>query len=136
MSAPDSIAASLAGAYDDLAEIARGSFGRIYKARRCSTGQLVALKTMDELEHDPSGARVRRIERFRREMTLYADLTHPNIVGLVDSGETEAGTLYAVFEFVPGRTLREVLESEGTLGWREACRVMGQVLDALACAHG
>jgi TOMM system kinase/cyclase fusion protein len=135
MSAPTpSIAASLAGRYEILAEIARGSFGRIYKARRCATGQLVALKTLDEVEPEPGGARPRRIERFRREMTLYAELAHPNIVGLLDAGETEAGALYAVFEFVPGRTLREVL-SEGPLSWRETCRLMGQVLDALACAH-
>src|SRR5262245_26079997 len=120
MSTPTpAIAASLAGAYEILTEIARGSFGRIYKARRCSTGQLVALKTMDELDLEPGVAHVRRVERFRREMMLYADLAHPNIVGLIDSGETDTGALYAVFEFVPGRTLREVLASEGPLSWRE-----------------
>jgi len=68
-------------------------------------------------------------------MRLCAALSHPHIVGLRDSGELRDGTLFAVFEFVPGVTLREVIHDEGPLEQREAIRLMTQVLDALASAH-
>src|SRR2546427_7454086 len=68
-------------------------------------------------------------------MRLCAELSHPHIVRLIDSGESEDGTLYTVFEYVPGATLREVLATEGSLGWGLARHLMTQVLDALACAH-
>src|SRR5437867_6818633 len=74
-------------------------------------------------------------ERFRREMRLSAGLSHPNIVRLFDSGETEDGRLFAVFEYVPGSTLKEVLAREGGLAWGETVHLMTQVLDALSCAH-
>ena len=62
-------------------------------------------------------------------------LSHPHIVRLIDSGVFGAGLLYAVFEHVPGTTLRQVLAEEGRLDQDEAVRLMSQVLDALACAH-
>src|SRR5262249_18435917 len=72
---------------------------------------------------------------FRREMRLCAELAHPNIVRLIDSGQSEDGMLYAVFEYVPGSTLREILGTDGRLAWEVARHLMTQVLDALACAH-
>src|SRR4029450_5575538 len=59
----------------------------------------------------------------------------PNIVRVIDSGESEEGILYTVFEFVPGATLKAVLAEEGKVSLREAVHLMGQVLDALSCAH-
>ena len=130
-----SVGSLFAGAYDVLAEIGVGSFGRVYQARRRSTGQIVALKALRIEDGGADGAVERHAERFRRETALYADLTHPNIVQLLDAGESEDGVLYAVFEYVPGGTLKDVLAVEGLLTWREAARLMAQVLDALACAH-
>jgi TOMM system kinase/cyclase fusion protein len=124
-----------ADVYDVLAEIGVGSFGRVYQARRRSTGQLVALKTLRIDDVAADAAPERQVERFRRETALYADLAHPNIVRLLDAAETADGLLYAVFEYVPGRTLKDVLAVEGALAPREASRLMAQVLDALACAH-
>src|SRR5262249_46128513 len=72
---------------------------------------------------------------FRRELRLCAELSHPNIVRLIDSGESGDGLLYAVFEYVPGSTLREGLATEGRLGWAVARHLMTAGLDALACAH-
>src|SRR4029077_10999619 len=76
-----------------------------------------------------------QIERFRRETRVSAELSHPNIVRLIDSGEMDDGRLYAVFEYIPGSTLKDVVAEEGTLGWTETVHLMTQVLDALACAH-
>ncbi len=121
-------------AYEITAELGTGSFGRVYKARQLSTGQDVAIKVL-RFEAPPPGQGGNQRERFVREMRLCAELSHPNIVRLIDSGETGEGVLYAVFEFVPGKTLERVLVEEGKLRMREAARLMSQVLDALSCAH-
>src|SRR6266403_661057 len=123
------------GGYEILAELGSGSFGRVYKARQLSTGQAVAIKILRFWGDDTRADVSNQSERFRREMRLGAGLSHPNIVRLFDSGETEAGRLYAVFEYVPGATLKEVLAREGGLGWGETVHLMTQVLDALSCAH-
>ncbi len=126
--APPIAGALFEGAYEIVAEIGSGSFGRVHQARRRTTGQLVALKTV-------RSADARQAERFRREVALYAELAHPNIVGMLDWGTSSDGLLYAVFEFLPGRTLKELLATDGALSWRETARLMAQVLDALASAH-
>ena len=122
--------------YEILGELGAGSFGRVYKARQLSTSQEVAIKVLRVDGGQSAGANVvSHAERFRREMRLCCELSHPNIVRLLDSGEADDGMLYAVFEFAPGQTLKEVLAAEGKLGVREAVHLMTQVLDALACAH-
>ena len=123
------------GSYEVRGEIGAGSFGWVYKARQLSTGQDVAIKILRSRPDDRPGDSAARTERFRREMRLSAGLSHPNIVRLIDSGETASGVLYAAFEYVPGTTLKEVLAREGKLALREAVHLMTQVLDALSCAH-
>jgi len=122
-------------AYEILEELGSGGFGRVYKARQLSTGQLVAIKVLRFWESDSAADVANQVERFRRETRLCAELSHPNIVCLIDSGETGHGQLYAIFEYVPGSTLKDVLAREGGLGWTETVYLMTQVLDALACAH-
>jgi serine/threonine protein kinase len=118
----------------ELAErIATGGFGDIYRATQRSTRQDVAIKVL-RLEEGDEGAR-EKIERFRRETQLCAALQHPNIVRLMDSGEASSGAVYGVFEFVRGNNLADILAAEGALEPSEALHLMGQVLDALACAH-
>jgi TOMM system kinase/cyclase fusion protein len=123
------------GRFDVLAEIGAGSFGRVFKARQVSTGQFVAIKTLRPPADDQEGDDELGTARFKREMELSAVLSHPNIVRLLDSGEIEGGRIFAVFEFVHGVTLRELLERHGPLEAGEAVRLMAQVLDALSCAH-
>ena len=122
-------------AYEILEELGSGGFGRVHKARQLSTGQLVAIKVLRFWESDSAADVANQVERFRRETRLCAELSHPNIVRLIDSGETGHGQLYAIFEYVPGSTLKDVLAREGGLGWTETVYLMTQVLDALACAH-
>ncbi len=126
--------AAVQDCYDILAEIGQGGFGTVYKARQLTTGQLVAIKVLQP-RGDRVGDHERRMARFQREMQLCARLHHPNIVRLIDSRTADDGALCSVFEFVPGKNLSEVLASEGRLQPREAQHLMGQVLDALACAH-
>lgn len=115
--------------------IGAGSGGQVFKACQRSTGQAVAIKllTMGELE---PVQRARRVERFRREIAFCSSLYHPDIVRLLDSGELEDGTRFAVFEFIPGRTLADLLRDEGMLKVQRARLLMGQALPPLAYAHG
>jgi serine/threonine protein kinase len=133
--APLSIGSVFQGGYEILSELGAGSFGQVYKARQLSTGQEVAIKVLRFRQGDTGAEITNQIERFRREMRLCAELSHPNIVRLIDSGESDDGILYAVFEFVPGSTLKAILAAEGKLSVREALHLMTQVLDALSCAH-
>src|SRR5262249_12165185 len=120
--------------YEILGELGVGSFGRVYRARQLSTGQSVAIKLLAPREGTDETS-TREAGRFRRETRICADLSHPNIVPLIDAGETQEGDLYAVFAHVPGETLERALSRDGALAVRECVRLMTQVLEALACAH-
>ncbi|MCC6850228.1 MAG: TOMM system kinase/cyclase fusion protein [Deltaproteobacteria bacterium] len=123
------------GRYEIVAEAGSGTFGRVYRARQLSTGQQVALKILRvDAEEDAADLENSR-QRFLREREICAGFAHPNIVRLIDSGALEDGRLYAVFEYVAGTTLRQLLDAEGKLEPPEALHLMVQVLDALACAH-
>jgi len=126
----------LQGRYQIVSALGAGGFGAVYKARQLATGQPVAVKVMKPVDHEHDLTRDKRVARFRREMEMCGQLHHPNIVSLIDSGQTDDGRLFAVFEFVPGKTLEQVLAEEGPLHPREARHLMLQVLDALSCAHG
>ncbi|MFL5350743.1 MAG: TOMM system kinase/cyclase fusion protein [Hyalangium sp.] len=117
--------------YEVVSKLGEGGFGQVYRARQRVTHHEVAIKVLRTL-HTTNDT---HIARFQREMQLCAQLYHPNIVRLIDSGKAEPDLLYTVFEYVPGRTLTEVLAAEGALPPWEAAQLMLQVLDALACAH-
>jgi TOMM system kinase/cyclase fusion protein len=121
--------------YEVLSELGAGTFGRVYKARQLSTGQHVAIKTLRVQDARSSAATRVQAERFRREMRICAGLLHPHIVRLIDFGDLGEHLLYAVFEFVPGHSLREVIAAGGKLEMADALRLMMQTLDALSCAH-
>ncbi|WP_433932829.1 TOMM system kinase/cyclase fusion protein [Sorangium cellulosum] len=123
------------GRYELLEKVGEGGFGDVYKARQLTTGQLVAIKVLRVPEDRSGEQRERLLARFEREARLCAQLQHPNIVRLMDSGQAEGGSVYSVFEFIPGRTLAAVLAAEQRLRPVEARHLMLQVLDALACAH-
>jgi TOMM system kinase/cyclase fusion protein len=109
--------------------------GRVYRATCADSLETVAIKILreDGALMPPERARLRT--RFRREMALCARLHHKNVVALLDSGETQDGRLFAVFEYVAGRTLREMLAADGALSAITMGMLMLQVLDGLASAH-
>ena len=74
-------------------------------------------------------------ERFLREIRIAANLTHPHILPVHDSGEAD-GFLYYVMPYIEGESLREKLQREGELPVDEAVRILREVADALAHAHG
>lgn len=121
--------------YHLLEKIGQGGFGEVYKARQCNTEQLVAIKflTLDASFTDEKKRRY--IDRFEREALLCSRLQHPNIVRLLDKGLCDDELLYAVFEYVDGMSLKQVLATSGPFPPVEAAQLMAQVLDALAHAH-
>jgi TOMM system kinase/cyclase fusion protein len=121
--------------YQLIELLGEGSSGSVFKARQKSTAQIVAVKLLRQDNQLDDARRKRLIERFDREAQLCGQLHHPNIVGLLDKGKTNDDRFFVVFEYVPGETLRDLLLRKGALSAVATGELMGQVLDALACAH-
>jgi len=118
------------GKYEILEEIGRGGFAVVYKARDTTLDRVVALKVLDLYwAKDPSF-----VTRFRQEARGAARLRHPNIITVYEAGEAE-GQLFIAMEYVPGRTLQELLEREGALPLERTSSILEQVADALDYAH-
>ncbi len=127
--------ATLVPGYKLLEAIGEGGFSLVYRAIQKSTGQVVAVKVLRLFdEHNPQQYK-RSKARFEREIRLCAGLQHPNIVKLLDKGETSDQRLFAIFEYVPGQTLRQHIKNKGAMTALDAGHIMAQVLDALVCAH-
>jgi eukaryotic-like serine/threonine-protein kinase len=111
-------------------EIAHGGMAEVYLARDQSLDRLVALKALfPEFAREPSF-----VERFRREAQAAANLNHPNIVAIYDWGQ-ESGTYFIVMEYVEGRSLRDLINSEGALDPAHAADITAEIASALAFAH-
>ncbi|MDQ4132673.1 MAG: Stk1 family PASTA domain-containing Ser/Thr kinase, partial [Actinomycetota bacterium] len=116
--------------YQIVRHLARGGMAEVYLARDLLLDRPVALKVLfPEFAHDRSF-----VERFRREARAAANLNHPNIVSIYDWGE-ESGTYFIVMEYVDGRTLRDVIRSEGPLLSQRAAEIGADIGAALAFAH-
>jgi eukaryotic-like serine/threonine-protein kinase len=120
---------ALAERYTIEQELGRGGMAIVYLARDLKHDRAVALKIML-----PELAASLGKERFLREIQIIAKLAHPNILPLYDSGEVD-GQLYYVMPFVPGETLRSLLERERQLPIEDALRITREIVDALAYAH-
>jgi serine/threonine protein kinase/tetratricopeptide (TPR) repeat protein len=119
----------LAGRYELEREIGRGGMAAVYLARDPRHDRPVALKVLRPELSASLGA-----DRFLREIKVAAQLQHPNILALYDSGEAD-GLLYYVMPFVEGESLRAKLDREKQLGLEEAIQLTREVADALGYAH-
>ncbi len=120
----------LDGRYHVRTRIAHGGMATVYLATDTRLDREVALKVMHaDLVRDADF-----VGRFIGEAKSVAKLSHPNIVGVYDQG-ADGQYLYLVMEYVPGRTLRELLRERGWLPWQEALSVIDPVLAGLAAAH-
>src|SRR5215218_3596661 len=118
------------GRYELHRRLARGGMADVYLARDLLLDRPVALKVLfREFATDPSF-----VERFRREATAAANLSHPNIVGVYDSGESN-GTYFIVMEYVEGRSLAQIIRDDGPLSPDRAADVTIDVAAALGFAH-
>ena len=122
-------------AYQLIEKIGEGGFASVYRAVLLKTGQEVAIKFLNINTDFDAEKKQRYIDRFERETLLVSKLQHPNIVRLLDKGRSNDHLLYAVFEYVQGQTLKQVIAQNGALKPVMAAEIMTQVLDALAHAH-
>jgi eukaryotic-like serine/threonine-protein kinase len=121
------------GRYHIVGLIGEGGMGVVYKAeqRLGSTVRRVAVKTLhSELSRDPSIT-----ARFHREVGTVAQLEHPNTVRVYDFGSTDDGTLYIAMEFLDGKALNRVIETEGALDPKRVGHLLRQVVGSLDEAH-
>jgi formylglycine-generating enzyme required for sulfatase activity/tRNA A-37 threonylcarbamoyl transferase component Bud32/pimeloyl-ACP methyl ester carboxylesterase len=125
----DRVAAALRGRYTIEREIGQGGMANVYRARDLKHDRTVAIKVLK-----PELAQALGPDRFLREIKLTAQLNHPHILPLLDSGEAD-GLIFYVMPFVEGETLRHRLEREGKIPLEEALRITREVADGLESAH-
>ena len=125
----ETLKAALADSYAIDREIGHGGMATVYLAEDLKHHRKVAVKVLR-----PDLAASLGAERFIREIEVAAQLTHPHILPLHDSGEAE-GFLYYVMPFIDGDSLRQRIEKEGELPVIEAIRIIREVADALGHAH-
>src|SRR5450755_3816202 len=123
------LTAALADRYRIERELGQGGMATVYLAEDLKHERQVAIKVLREDLSASLGA-----GRFLREIKIAAQLQHPHILPLLDSGEADH-FLYFVMPYVAGQSLRERLEREGELPVHEAVRLISEVVDALAHAH-
>ena len=127
--ASDRLAAALADRYRIERELGQGGMATVYLAQDLKHDRKVAIKVLR-----PELSAVLGAERFLSEIKVTANLQHPNLLPLFDSGEA-GGLFYYVMPFVEGETLRARLERERQLPVDETVRLAGMLAGALDYAH-
>src|SRR5262249_21775854 len=118
------------GKFELLEELGMGSFGHVFRARDTDLGRTVAIKLL----RGGQLASREEVDRFLREARSAAQLQHPGLVALHETGQTEDGVFYLVEEFVEGETLAARLKA-GRCGFRQGAELVAAVADALDYAH-
>ena len=123
------LSTALADRYRIERHLGEGGMATVYLAHDLKHDRPVALKVLR-----PELAAVLGAERFVQEIKTTANLQHPHILPLFDSGDTD-GFLYYVMPYIEGETLRDKLNREKQLGIEEAVKITTEVADALDYAH-
>jgi len=118
------------GRYKVLTKLGAGGMADVYCAEDQQLGRKVALKLL----HHRFAEDAEFVERFRREASAAASLQHPNVVGVYDRGEWD-GTSYIAMEYLPGRSLKDVIRHEAPLDPVRAVDITVQILKAARFAH-
>ena len=121
----------IADRYELTDVVGSGGMSSVYCAFDTLLERNVALKIL----HERFTGDEDHVERFRREARAVAQLSHPNIVTVIDRGETD-GKQFIVFELVDGENLKELVERGGPLPVRRALEIGLEVARALSFAHG
>ncbi|MDP3774392.1 MAG: serine/threonine-protein kinase [Gemmatimonadales bacterium] len=125
----ESLQVALGDRYAFDREVGAGGMATVFLARDRKHDRQVAVKVLRQELAQALGR-----DRFLREIRIVANLQHPNILPLHDSGEA-GGFLFYVMPFVEGESLRTRIEREGALPVAVASRILAEVADALGYAH-
>lgn len=127
----DLLGSIVADRYHILKKLGEGGMGTVYLAEHVKMGRKSALKVMNPgMNTDPDA-----IARFNREASNASRLSHPNICGIYDFGETPDGMIYLAMEFIEGSSLTSLIEKAGQLPAPRAASIVHQTADALQVAH-
>jgi eukaryotic-like serine/threonine-protein kinase len=118
------------GRYRVISRLGSGGMADVYLAADELLGRLLAVKLL----HPHFAADQEFVERFKREASSAAGLSHPNIVGIFDRGEWQ-GTYYIAMEYVAGRSLKVIVREQGALEPAAAIDIVVQILRAARFAH-
>jgi serine/threonine-protein kinase len=118
------------GRYRVISRVGSGGMADVYLAQDQLLGRQVAVKVL----HQHFAEDQEFVERFRREASSAAALSHPNIVGIFDRGEWN-GTYYIAMEYVAGRSLKSIVRESGPLEPAVAIDIVIQILRAAQFAH-
>ena len=124
------LATELAPAYLLERELGGGGMSRVFVAEEARLGRRVVIKVLP-----PEASAGIPADRFEREIRLAASLQHPNLVPVLNAGSA-AGLVYYVMPYINGESLAARIAREGALPVQESARIVQQVADALAYAHG
>ena len=129
---PDALVGTvLAGRYRILQKLGEGAMGAVYLGEHLRMGRPDAIKVLrDGLATDREA-----IARFTRGARNVAAVHHPNVCTVYDYGDTQDGLPFLAMEFIPGESLKEMLDREGRLPLDRAVHIAVQVAGALQAAH-
>ncbi|HEX8174691.1 MAG TPA: protein kinase [Pyrinomonadaceae bacterium] len=111
--------------------ISEGGMGTVYRATHVLMDKRVAIKVL----HPSLAADDKIVARFSREARAASRISHPHALNVTDFGESESGVVFLVMEFLDGRTLKEVIHSDGPMPLSRAVEIIKQVSGALDAAH-
>ncbi len=121
------------GNYRIVTELAKGGMGAVYRAHHLHLPREVVVKSI-QLESFSESAQELLRARFRREAFIQSQFDHPNIVRVLEFFEAR-DNYYLVMEYVPGVSLRELLDKQGIPAAKQAVHLFKQILSALDYAH-
>jgi eukaryotic-like serine/threonine-protein kinase len=121
----------LASKYNIEELIKSGGMGSVYRGKHILMDKTVAIKVLrPSLAVDPAV-----VARFSREAKAASRINHPHAVVVTDFGEDENGVVFLVMEYLSGRTLKEIIRTEGPLELKRIVEIIRQVAGALDVAH-
>jgi serine/threonine protein kinase len=116
------------------ARLGQGGMGAVYRAHQLTLGRKVVIKVLELSGNDPELDEM-LVQRFKREATVTSRLSHPNTVGIIDSGETPSGALFIAYELLRGETLEGRLLRVGRLDSAVIASIVVQICRSLGEAH-
>jgi serine/threonine protein kinase len=119
------------GSYLVVARIADGAMGRVYEGRHHETKARVAIKVL----HADVARNQVSVERFKREYETASEMSHPNIVKVIEFGATEDGSSFMTMEYLEGEELGHLLRRDGRMDGARLLRVACQTALGLEYAH-
>jgi serine/threonine protein kinase len=111
--------------------ISEGGMGTVYRATHVLMDKRVAIKVL----HPSLAADDKIVARFSREARAASRISHPHALNVTDFGESEAGVVFLVMEYLDGKTLKEVIQADGPMPLPRVVEIINQVAGALDSAH-